>query len=70
MQTARGKERTGKGLFRLFTQLTGLFNRNQFLALGRHHRRRKPPKGSVSWDHSIDILFCQLVRTRSVASHD
>ncbi|WP_028314544.1 DUF4372 domain-containing protein [Desulfatibacillum aliphaticivorans] len=44
----------------LFSQLTGLFNRNQFHALVLHHGSEKHAKGFSSWDHFVAMLFCQM----------
>lgn len=50
----------------LFSQLTGLFNRNQFYALVLRHGSEKHAKGFSSWDHFVAMLFCQIAQAKSL----
>lgn len=50
----------------LFSQLSGLFNKNQFQALVRRHGAERYSKGFGSWDHFVAMLFCQLAQAKSL----
>jgi hypothetical protein len=50
----------------LFSQLIGVFNRNQFFHLVYRHQSERYAKGFSSWDHFVAMLFCQLAHAKSL----
>ena len=50
----------------LFSQLIGVFNRNQFFNLVYHHQSERYAKGFSSWDHFVAMFFCQLAHAKSL----
>jgi len=50
----------------LFSQVIGLFSRQQFYHLVAKHRAERYSKGYSSWDHFVAMLFCQLAQAKSL----
>jgi Domain of unknown function (DUF4372)/Transposase DDE domain len=50
----------------LFSQLVGVFNRNEFYSLAIKHKAERYSKGFNSWDHFVAMLFCQIAQAKSL----
>ena len=50
----------------LFSQLITLFSRQRFYELVYKHGSERYSKGYSSWDHFVDMLFCQLAQAKSL----
>lgn len=50
----------------LFSQLVGLFNRQQFYHLVVNHRAERYSKRYSSWGHFVAMVFCQLAQVKSL----
>jgi hypothetical protein len=50
----------------LFSQLIGVFNRNDSYSLVIKHKAERYAKGFNSWEHFIAMLFCQIVQAKSL----
>lgn len=50
----------------LFSQLIGVFSRQQFHRLVIKHNSERYSKGYNSWDHFVAMLFCQLAQAKSL----
>jgi hypothetical protein len=50
----------------LFSQLIGIFSRQQFHRLVIKHNSERYSKGYNSWDHFVAMLFCQLAQAKSL----
>ena len=49
---------------RVFSQLIGVFNQNEFYQLILAHNSERDGKGYNSWDHFVAMLFCQLAQAK------